>query len=179
MLTIYLKNIKTVDNSTFYIHFEQTDDADPKDPGMDTVAIILIVICVLLVVCCIGVFVKMYVLRKRDESNNRVRALTIDKIRKDKQAKEDRFTDMLSLMPASRFDPSMDEFKQGNCVICMEDFKTTTMVRKVPVCKHIIHANCLQKWCQGKYKTEDYKCPMCNTDISAETIRKFQGKGPA
>lgn len=32
------------------------------------------------------------------------------------------------------------------CAICLEEFVTESLVRVVPICEHVFHAKCIEKW---------------------------------
>jgi len=49
-----------------------------KKKGLDLLAIILIVLSILLVSCCIGVFVKIYLARRNSENVERFKAIKVD-----------------------------------------------------------------------------------------------------
>lgn len=41
------------------------------------------------------------------------------------------------------------------CVICLEGFTASDVVRELPVCHHIFHRRCIDLWLRGK-KMDDY-----------------------
>ena len=53
-----------------------------------------------------------------------------------------------------------DEFKQNNCVICSDDFKSNN---KIPIlsCGHSFHWKCLEKWVTQTHNI----CPICKEII--------------
>jgi len=44
------------------------------------------------------------------------------------------------------------------CVICLDDFKPKSEVRRLP-CGHIFHATCIEEWLLKKHH---FNCPLCN-----------------
>ena len=48
----------------------------------------------------------------------------------------------------------IDEFATSECVICMEEFKNGTEIRKIPSCRHIFHEECIMKWLSGSNQME-------------------------
>ena len=55
------------------------------------------------------------------------------------------------LIPVLKYKKSkeIDEFGTTECVICMDEFKNGTEIRKIPSCRHIFHSECIMKWLSG------------------------------
>ncbi|CAA2997421.1 probable E3 ubiquitin- ligase HIP1 isoform X1 [Olea europaea subsp. europaea] len=51
---------------------------------------------------------------------------------------------------------SSDQFQQGTCVICLEEYNNADDVRRLKVCGHDFHVACIQKWLSIKNM-----CPIC------------------
>ena len=54
----------------------------------------------------------------------------------------------------------------------MEAFNTFSDIRKIPICRHIFHDECLMKWFGGSQQMDAQKCPMCNIDVTPDAIEK-------
>ncbi|XP_071726877.1 RING-H2 finger protein ATL56-like [Rutidosis leptorrhynchoides] len=53
-----------------------------------------------------------------------------------------------------------------DCSICLEGFKDDEFCRKIPVCNHVFHANCVDSWL-----TKVPNCPVCRTPVRLEVDR--------
>ena len=51
-----------------------------------------------------------------------------------------------------------------SCSICMENFSSNSIVRKLNNCGHIFHVDCVDTW----FET-NITCPVCRTDLREET----------
>lgn len=58
--------------------------------------------------------------------------------------------ELISCLDSVRYDPSLDNFSQTECVICMEEFKKGAIVSKIPTCGHIFHGSCCGTWFKSK-----------------------------
>ncbi|KAG2681846.1 hypothetical protein I3760_11G163000 [Carya illinoinensis] len=47
-----------------------------------------------------------------------------------------------------------------DCAICLEDFENGQWCHVLPVCNHMFHLNCIQRWLM-----ESRTCPMCRSSI--------------
>jgi rubrerythrin len=57
------------------------------------------------------------------------------------------------------------------CSICYENYKVGEYFRELPICKHIFHKKCIDKWF---YKDiNNMKCPICRTFHNKEAIGKY------
>ena len=60
----------------------------------------------------------------------------------------------------------------SKCSICLENYKNNEYYRKLPICKHIFHKKCIDKWFKLSHIK---KCPIC--DISYDkNFKNFQSK---
>lgn len=78
---------------------------------------------------------------------------------------------LLELIKPKSYDKKMDEYKQNECVICFEDFQKGVNIKKIPICKHIFHAVCLDNWLKSRLQENSHKCPLCNSEITIDKIR--------
>ena len=57
------------------------------------------------------------------------------------------------------------------CPICREHFKVGEYFRELPICKHIFHKKCIDKWFYKDIK--NMKCPICRTFHNKDEIDKY------
>jgi hypothetical protein len=57
-------------------------------------------------------------------------------------------------------------------VICFEQFAKNEDVRKIPICRHIFHTPCIDGWIKSRSAENAHKCPLCNTEITIEKLKK-------
>jgi hypothetical protein len=57
------------------------------------------------------------------------------------------------------------------CSICCDYFKVEEYFRELPICKHIFHKKCIDKWFYKDIK--NMKCPICRTSHNKEEIDKY------
>ena len=55
-----------------------------------------------------------------------------------------------------------------NCSICQNNFIKGEYFRELPICKHIYHKKCIDKWFYTDL--ENMKCPMCRTSHTKEKL---------
>lgn len=61
----------------------------------------------------------------------------------------EQYQKLIPLFKYKKNDKTIDEFGTTECVICMEAFNSSSKVRKIPSCRHILHDECLMKWLSG------------------------------
>lgn len=69
----------------------------------------------------------------------------------------------LNKIPKKIFANSMVNYltlKQDVCPICVEDFQIGEEVSVIPLCKHIFHPTCVEKWLE-----QNPLCPMCRKNV--------------
>ena len=53
------------------------------------------------------------------------------------------------------------------CSICQDNFTKGEYFRELPICKHIYHKKCIDKW----FLTDlEMRCPMCRTSHTEENL---------
>lgn len=60
------------------------------------------------------------------------------------------------------------EIKDGNCTICIDFLQNGEMLREIPLCKHVYHADCLLNWL-----LVNEVCPNCKNEVSIFTLRAY------
>lgn len=56
----------------------------------------------------------------------------------------------------------------ATCSICLDYLKNGEQLRKIPICNHIFHADCLLSWLQV-----NEICPNCKNEVSLFTLRSY------
>ncbi|KAJ4788904.1 RING/U-box superfamily protein [Rhynchospora pubera] len=59
------------------------------------------------------------------------------------------------------------------CAVCIATVKEGEMVRQLPMCKHVFHVKCIDKWL-GSHST----CPMCRADVKTGNLSSEQPAPP-
>lgn len=54
------------------------------------------------------------------------------------------------------------------CSICFENYKINESYRNLPICKHIFHKKCIDKW--FKKNLGNMNCPICKTNYDKKII---------
>lgn len=55
--------------------------------------------------------------------------------------------------------------QQHLCPICFEDYKVGEEVSDLPVCNHMFHSRCIEKWL-----SQNPLCPMCRTNVRNDLL---------
>jgi hypothetical protein len=58
----------------------------------------------------------------------------------------------------------------GDCAVCMAEFSTGSLVKKLPPCGHVFHCDCIDSWLRVR-KT----CPICRAEVVVEANASFVG----
>lgn len=59
------------------------------------------------------------------------------------------------------------------CSICLSEFKQGEFSRKLPICNHVYHKGCIDKWF---LKDKHMKCPICRASHTKEKWNEFLNK---
>lgn len=59
------------------------------------------------------------------------------------------------------------------CAVCIATVKEGEMVRQLPMCKHVFHLMCIDKWLE-LHST----CPMCRADVKSGELSSEQPAPP-
>ncbi|XP_022872781.1 E3 ubiquitin-protein ligase MBR2-like isoform X1 [Olea europaea var. sylvestris] len=62
---------------------------------------------------------------------------------------------------------SSDQFQQGTCVICLEEYNNMDDVGRLKVCGHDFHVACIQKWLSIKNM-----CPICKGSALDDSVKE-------
>ncbi|KAH6772286.1 RING/U-box superfamily protein [Perilla frutescens var. hirtella] len=55
--------------------------------------------------------------------------------------------------------------EKSDCAICLDSFREGDSCRKIPVCKHLFHSECVDRWI-GRKPT----CPVCRTRVDLDPL---------
>ncbi|PIN18220.1 hypothetical protein CDL12_09115 [Handroanthus impetiginosus] len=78
---------------------------------------------------------------------------------------EDIFTPAaVALLPDVAYSAA-DFPRMSDCAICLDSFREGDECRKIPVCKHLFHAKCVDRWIR-KMPT----CPVCRTRVDLDSV---------
>ncbi|XP_050233593.1 E3 ubiquitin-protein ligase ATL41-like [Mercurialis annua] len=66
-----------------------------------------------------------------------------------------------NLPPPIDYDNYKKTVTTTECAICLEDFESGDLCRHLPLCNHIYHLGCINRWL-----IEEPTCPICRTSIS-------------
>ncbi|KAI3796379.1 hypothetical protein L1987_39049 [Smallanthus sonchifolius] len=53
------------------------------------------------------------------------------------------------------------EFKEGTCVVCLDEFEENDEVRIMPECAHVFHVSCIDMWLFSHDN-----CPLCRANAT-------------
>ncbi len=56
------------------------------------------------------------------------------------------------------------------CSICQNDFIKKEYIRELPICKHIYHKKCIDKWFSKDFK--NMRCPICRESHTKEKLQE-------
>merc|ERR1712183_753226 len=59
-----------------------------------------------------------------------------------------------------------NRYDHMRCMICLCDFEMNEPVRKIGICKHLYHEDCLNLW-----MTKERSCPFCKANLNVENLK--------
>ena len=62
------------------------------------------------------------------------------------------------------------------CSVCQNNFIKGEYFRELPICEHIYHKKCIDKWFSKDL--ENMRCPMCRTSHTKEKLQEHQKAKP-
>lgn len=77
-------------------------------------------------------------------------------------AAADALPDIQALLPDVAYSATVFP-RASDCAICLDSFQEGDKCRNIPVCKHLFHAKCVDRWI-GKKPT----CPVCRTRVDLD-----------
>ena len=90
------------------------------------------------------------------------------------QQKLKNFIELLKTFKEVKFNDRLDIKKGSQCVICLEGFQIDQKVKIIPICKHVFHSECCNKWFKNCVVKDKHRCPQCNTELNLDTIKAQQ-----
>ncbi|KAA8522795.1 hypothetical protein F0562_009218 [Nyssa sinensis] len=67
--------------------------------------------------------------------------------------------DLQKFLPSQKYAAGLPEAAK-DCPVCLESFKEGEWCRSLPVCNHMFHENCVDKWL-----TKVLNCPICRSRV--------------
>ena len=92
------------------------------------------------------------------ESGNDLNSVDIDSIFSSGTANPPASKEFVSNLPTLKSDQCKD-----NCPICLAGYEDTNLIKQLPKCKHIFHAECIIPWLE---KTNT--CPVCRKEYPTD-----------
>ncbi|XP_042003338.1 RING-H2 finger protein ATL56-like [Salvia splendens] len=56
-----------------------------------------------------------------------------------------------------------DSPNSSDCAICLDSFREGESCREIPICRHLFHSNCVDRWIGRKRN-----CPVCRTRVDLD-----------
>lgn len=75
------------------------------------------------------------------------------------------FDDFFVAFEVSKLDPENVKFNQDQCTICLDTLNAGPKLRKIDICDHLFHDECLTSWL-----SLSASCPNCKTSFSKSMI---------
>ena len=88
------------------------------------------------------------------------------------ELEQDNIQHFLAELEDIRFDLNNNEFDTKECVICMEEFVNGQKLKRIPICRHFFHPNCLEGWFKSKAQEDDQRCPQCNIELKTFKMKE-------
>ena len=66
------------------------------------------------------------------------------------ELEQDNIEKFLCELEDIRYDSTNNEFDTKECVICMEEFTNGAKLKRIPICRHFMHADCVKGWFTSK-----------------------------
>ncbi|CAN6169790.1 unnamed protein product [Urochloa humidicola] len=69
----------------------------------------------------------------------------------------------IAALPAFAYEPTPPAAAKGSallCAVCLDDVRAGEVVRQLPACRHLFHADCVDAWLRA-HRT----CPLCRCDL--------------
>ncbi|XP_038875603.1 RING-H2 finger protein ATL16-like [Benincasa hispida] len=127
--------------------------------GICATAFLLVTYYVFVIKCCLN-WQRIEILRRFSLSRRREETLIL------RQPAEPRGLDpstIQSIPLISYKKPINETTSGGECAVCLTEFQTEEQLRKIPICSHLFHIDCIDIWLQN-----NSNCPLCRTSISAQ-----------
>ncbi|KAI5066548.1 hypothetical protein GOP47_0019172 [Adiantum capillus-veneris] len=80
--------------------------------------------------------------------------------------------EVVKALPLTVYEPNTLNLADMECPVCLCEFQRGQELRLLPLCKHVYHRHCLDKWLDHQRTT----CPLCRASLVPEDIAKRQQK---
>ncbi|KAA0065677.1 hypothetical protein IC582_010247 [Cucumis melo] len=125
--------------------------------GICATAFLLVSYYIFVIKCCLN-WQRIEILRRFSLSRRREDTLIL------RQQAEPRGLDpsIIQSIPLINYKKPIGETTTGGeCAVCLTEFQTEEQLRKIPICSHLFHIDCIDIWLQN-----NSNCPLCRTSIS-------------
>ncbi|XP_004142260.1 RING-H2 finger protein ATL16 [Cucumis sativus] len=126
--------------------------------GICATAFLLVSYYIFVIKCCLN-WQRIEILRRFSLSRRREQTLIL------RQQAEPRGLDPSTIqsIPLINYKKPINETTTtgGECAVCLTEFQTEEQLRKIPICSHLFHIDCIDIWLQN-----NSNCPLCRTSIS-------------
>ncbi|KAJ7550189.1 hypothetical protein O6H91_07G087500 [Diphasiastrum complanatum] len=120
-------------------------------PLLFTVILLVLLIC------------SFYLIRRRNaQASSRLRAQLFARSRLNASAANNSLCKIFrDSLPVTMFDDKFSGFNEDiKCPVCLNDFVLNEKLRKLPVCGHCFHLDCIDEWIQS-----NSTCPVCRSTL--------------
>lgn len=127
--------------------------------GICATAFLLVGYYIFVIKCCLN-WQRIEILRRFSLSRRREETLIL------RQPVEPRGLDPSTIqsIPLINYKkPIKETTSGGECAVCLTEFQPEEQLRKIPICSHLFHIDCIDIWLQN-----NPNCPLCRTSISAQ-----------
>ena len=110
------------------------------------VAFLVVIVTCLIVCCCVFVLLRLFSKRRTGGVVPRIQIRTRRALQEAVQhaIRQRKVEDLFCKIPEQRFGKCKVFFSQDACVICFEEFESSSHVRVIPDCKHVLHSECMR-----------------------------------
>ncbi|XP_057547449.1 RING-H2 finger protein ATL2 [Amaranthus tricolor] len=150
--------------------------SEPKSyalSGRIMLSAIIVLFAVVVIMICLHVYARWYILRARRRQIRRARRRThlVFYIEPDNPSNivpistHGLESSVLKLLPTFTFSKKEENEEILECAVCLSEFEEREKGRMLPKCKHCFHVECIDMWFHS-HST----CPLCRSPVDASDI---------
>lgn len=174
VIELYLAFLNSLETQPFNVSFQSQESGKNK-----TLIIVIVTVIIACILCAASIyFFSKRLAKKRDIQNQINReiefvdtegnrghrnGLSQEELMKIRRIAQIKYV-LSNIIKPTLYQKDIHSFN-FNCTICLEDFKSDSIVGKTQ-CNHVFHYNCLKTWLHQNLL--DPKCPNCNSHILSE-----------